>query len=121
MDVCSNRFDWEAITTEQKIDSQNAEFWNNLCGSWLARSLGITEASTESLRRFDQAYLKMYPYLEGYVSGEDLRGKRMPEIDLGYGSLGGLPASRGCDYYGVDIAPNAVQAMRYRLAQMGAG
>ncbi|NIM97421.1 MAG: methyltransferase domain-containing protein [candidate division Zixibacteria bacterium] len=61
----------------------------------------------------------MYPYLEGYVSSEHLRGKRVLEIGLGYGTLGGLLASRGCDYYGVDMASNAVEAMRYRLVQMG--
>lgn len=30
---------------QSEIDEKNAEFWNELCGSSLARSLGITEVS----------------------------------------------------------------------------
>ena len=49
------------------IDAGNARFWDELCGSALARSLGIADASPESLRRFDAAYLGHYPYLAGYL------------------------------------------------------
>ena len=33
------------------LDERNATFWDELCGSSLARSLGITDASPESLER----------------------------------------------------------------------
>ncbi len=52
-----------SVTTETRgIDKANAEFWNELCGTTMARSLGITDHSLESLKRFDEAYLAFYPY-----------------------------------------------------------
>jgi len=98
------------------LNRENAEFWNELCGTGLARSLGITEPSPESLRRFDEAYLRFYPYLGQYVFVQDLQGQRVLEIGMGYGTLGQLLASQGCRYYGLDIAMNPVAMMRYRLS-----
>jgi SAM-dependent methyltransferase len=103
----------------EDIDKKNANFWNELCGSGLAKSLGITEITPESLQSFDKAYFDIYPYLSQYVLNEDLSGKKVLEIGLGYGTLGQLLASRECNYFGLDIAPNAVEMMRYRLAQLG--
>jgi len=109
----------ETFIPQQAIDAQNAHFWNELCGSSLAQSLGITEASPENLCRFDEAYMAFYPYLSAYVLQENIYGKRVLEIGLGYGTLGQLLVSQGCDYYGLDIAQNPVDMMRYRLAQCG--
>jgi ubiquinone/menaquinone biosynthesis C-methylase UbiE len=101
------------------IDRQNSGFWDELCGSYLARSLNISEISPESLQLFDKSYLSHYPYLSHYVLREDLVGKRVLEIGLGYGTLGQLLASRDCEYFGLDIAHNPVQMMRYRLDKLG--
>lgn len=105
--------------SQVELDTRNAEFWNELCGSGLARTLGLTEFSADNLRRYDAAYLGYYPYLSPYVEAEDLAGKKVLEIGLGYGTLGHLLASKGCRYYGLDIAPNAVAMMRYRLSLSG--
>ncbi len=43
----------------------------------------------------------------------------MLEIGLRFGTLGHPLASRGCEYYGLDIARNPVLMMRYRLALLG--
>jgi SAM-dependent methyltransferase len=104
-----------ALPHQRKTDIKNAAFWNELCGSGLARSLGITESTPESLRMFDEAYMAMYPYLSRYVIEEKLAGKRVLEIGLGYGTLGQLIASRGCQYHGLDIADGPVEVVRYRL------
>src|SRR5688572_31086198 len=101
------------------IDRQNAEFWNELCGTATARLLGIAEPSLENLRRFDEWYMNYYPYLGKYFCPGDLKGKRVLEIGLGYGTLGQLLASQGCRYYGVDIAKNPIAMMRYRFALQG--
>jgi SAM-dependent methyltransferase len=101
------------------LNRQNAEFWNELCGTGLARSLGITEPSPENLRRFDEAYLRFYPYLGKYVFAQDLQGKRALEIGLGYGTLGQVLALQGCCYHGLDIAVNPVAMMRFRLSLVG--
>jgi SAM-dependent methyltransferase len=103
------------------IDRRNAQFWNELCGSALARSLGITEHTPEALRRFDEAYMALYPYLASYVFQEDLRGRRVLEIGIGYGTLGQVIAARDCEYHGLDVASGPVDMMRYRLQLMGRG
>ena len=104
---------------QDQIDERNAAFWNELCGSGMARVLGITEISPETLRRFDAEFLRIYPYLPTYYRREPLAGKRVLEIGLGYGTLGQVLAARGCEYHGLDIAPNPVEMMRYRLTQIG--
>jgi len=40
------------------ISAANASFWNELCGTNAARSLGITDASPAALARFDQWYFE---------------------------------------------------------------
>ena len=107
---------------QNQIDSKNAQFWNELCGSVLARSIDIREVSAENLRRFDYAYMALYPYLWDYVVKEELEGKKILEIGLGYGTLfGQVLASSDCEYYGLDIAEGPVAMMRYRLTQLGRG
>jgi SAM-dependent methyltransferase len=101
------------------IDIRNVEFWNELCGSGLARSIGITDHTPASLQKFDDAYMDLYPYLAAYVTNESLAGRNVLEIGLGYGTLGQLIASRGCRYHGLDIAPGPVAMMRYRLSLRG--
>jgi SAM-dependent methyltransferase len=101
------------------LDAKNAAFWDELCGSSLAQSLGITDRTPESIRRFDAAYLDYYPYLSGYVDREGLHGKKVLEIGLGFGTLGQLIAARGAEYYGLDIAEGPVRMMRTRLEMLG--
>ncbi|MFH1624562.1 MAG: class I SAM-dependent methyltransferase [Pseudomonadota bacterium] len=60
-----------------------------------------------------------YPYLQRYFANEKIKGKRVLEIGLGYGTLGQVLVENGCDYYGVDIALNPVLMMRYRLSLLG--
>jgi SAM-dependent methyltransferase len=105
--------------SQRLLDARNAAFWNELCGTGLAQTLGISDASLESLRHFDNAYFGMYPYLMDYVDPHALGGRKVLEIGLGYGTLGQRLAERGADYYGLDIAPGPVMMMRYRLEQLG--
>lgn len=104
----------------ENIDKANAEFWDELCGSWLAVSLGINEVTPGNLRRFDDAYFSLYPYLSEYFMRESLQGKRVLEIGLGYGTLGQALAEKACDYHGLDVAAGPVAMMRYRLSQLEA-
>jgi SAM-dependent methyltransferase len=108
-----------ADSSQQRLDTRNAEFWNELCGTWLAQATGITDTSPESLRQFDDAYFQLYPYLMDYVAPYALTGKKVLEIGLGYGTLGQRLAERGADYYGLDIATGPVMMMRHRLEQLG--
>ena len=101
--------------SQPAVDTQNAAFWDTLCGWNLAQHAGITGRGEDDLRRFDELYLGFYPYLEGYVP-EDFGGKKVLEVGLGYGTLGQLIASRNADYYGADIAEGPVANMRRRLS-----
>jgi SAM-dependent methyltransferase len=105
--------------SQVELDQRNAAFWDELCGSGLAKQLGISDASPDNLRRFDEAYLALYPYLHEYLPKERFNGKKVLEIGLGYGTLGQLLASRGADYYGVDLAPGPVAMMEERLRRLG--
>jgi SAM-dependent methyltransferase len=104
--------------TQGSIDAGNARFWDELCGSSLARKLGIEDASEQSLRRFDAAYMGHYPYLEGYLD-HPLESAPVLEIGLGYGTLSGRLMARGADYYGVDIAAGPVEMVRHRWRLAG--
>jgi SAM-dependent methyltransferase len=104
--------------SQSAVDTQNAAFWDTLCGWNLAQSAGITGRGEDDLRRFDELYLGFYPYLERYVP-QDFGGKKVLEVGLGYGTLGQLIASRNADYYGADIAEGPVANMRRRLSWLG--
>jgi SAM-dependent methyltransferase len=101
------------------LDDSNSAFWDELCGSSLARQLGIRDASAESLARFDAAYLGHYPYLLSYLPKGRLSGVRVLEIGLGYGTLSGELVARGAELHGVDIAAGPVEMVRHRLRLAG--
>ena len=101
------------------VDQANAEFWNELCGSTFAQSLGIRDHSPESLKRFDDAYFEFYPYLLPFVGPDRWSGKTVLEIGLGYGSLSQKLAEAGASYHGLDIAENPVRMANARLARLG--
>jgi SAM-dependent methyltransferase len=101
-------------------DARNAAFWDELCGSALARQIGVQDATADSLERFDGAYMASYPYLDSYVP-ENLAGAELLEIGLGYGTLSALLIARGARYHGVDIAEGPVEMVRHRLRLAGQG
>ncbi len=103
---------------QRSIDEANAEFWNELCGSGLAKQIGITDHSVESLAQFDKAYMGFYPYLLDHVKIQQMRGKKVLDIGLGYGTLGQIIAEAGTDYTGLDIAEGPVKMMNHRLAML---
>jgi SAM-dependent methyltransferase len=102
-------------TAQMEIDQSNAEFWNELCGTGFAQSIGITDHSLESLRRFDAGYFDLYPYLLPWVEPERMAGKDVLEIGLGYGTLGQKIVDAGANYRGLDIAANPVKMLNHRL------
>ena len=100
---------------QKVLDKLNEEFWDELCGTGLARLVGITDNSPESLRKFDDAYYDLYPYLLPLVKPQSLKGKKVLEIGLGYGTLSQTLAESGCDYHGLDIAEGPVRMINHRL------
>lgn len=101
----------------EKISSKNSEFWNELCGSHLAQQLGIKSNSVEDLKKFDDWYFDFYPYLFDYIPFENMKGKKVLEIGLGYGTVAQKIAESGADYTGIDIAAGPVEMVNHRLQQ----
>lgn len=101
------------------VDSGNAAFWDELCGSHLARTLGVTDSSPASLKRFDDWYFAFYPYLFLHIPFNDLREKDVLEVGLGYGTVSQRLAESGARYSGLDIAHGPVAMANQRLKQNG--
>jgi SAM-dependent methyltransferase len=104
---------------QSAIDQRNSAFWEELCGTGLARSLGITEITPASLELFDDAYMAYYPYLARYLDELPVEGREVLEIGLGFGTVGQILATRGARYRGADIAAGPVAMMRDRLRRLG--
>src|SRR3989344_7099564 len=102
--------------SQRSTDRQNARFLSELCGSALAKRLGISKITTGNLRKFDRAYLEKFPYLKNYLG--NLRHKKVLEIGLGYGTLGQVIASEGADYHAIDIAEGPARLMHLRLSRI---
>jgi SAM-dependent methyltransferase len=108
----------DVSATQAAVDARNATFWDELCGSAFARQLGIKDASEESLRRFDAAYMDFYPYLARYIP-KRLDGEDVLEIGLGYGTLSQVLLDRGANLHGADIAQGPVEMVRHRMRLRG--
>ncbi len=106
------------MAAQPDIDTANAGFWDELCGTNLARELGLTDASPASLERFDRAYFDLYPYLDGYLRAPESAGRRVLEVGLGYGTVAERLARAGADYHGLDIADGPVAMARARLERV---
>jgi SAM-dependent methyltransferase len=107
-----------AVAVQPDLDTANADFWDELCGTNLARELGLSDASPASLERFDRAYFDLYPYLAGYLRAPETAGRRVLEVGLGYGTVAELLARAGADYHGLDIAGGPVAMARARLERV---
>jgi SAM-dependent methyltransferase len=103
----------------EAVSKKNAEFWNELCGSQLAKSLGICDSSPASLAKFDDWYFDFYPYLFDHIPFSEVRGEDVLEIGLGYGTVSQRLAAAGANYTGLDIAAGPVTMVNHRLEQAG--
>lgn len=105
---------------QSEIDAKNAAFWDELCGSQLARQLGVTDNSPESLKKFDDWYFDFYPYLYRHIPFSEVAGKAVLEVGLGYGTVAQKIAESGAHYHGLDIAEGPVAMAAHRCRQIGA-
>lgn len=102
-----------------EVSSANSEFWNELCGTTLAKFLGIEDASADSLKKFDDWYFDFYPYLFDHIPFASMKGKDVLEIGLGYGTVSQQIATSGANYVGLDIAAGPVAMVNHRIKQAG--
>ena len=109
----------ETKNSQAGIDEQNRKFWDELCGTQLAKQLGVTDSSKESLEKFDRWYMDFYPYLHRYIPFGELKGRQVLEVGLGYGTISQMLAESGALYSGLDIAAGPVNMVNHRLHQNG--
>lgn len=103
--------------SQSDISSKNSDFWNELCGSHLAKFLGITDSSQESLKKFDDWYFDFYPYLFEHIPFSSILNKDVLEVGLGYGTVSQRLAESGASYTGLDIAAGPVEMVKHRFKQ----
>lgn len=104
---------------QSRLDDENAAFWDMICGSSLAKHLGIEKLDRASLRLFDSSFSEIYPYLRKYLGTAAIRNGKVLEIGLGFGTVGQILHDAGADYHGLDIASAPVELMNYRLSAAG--
>jgi SAM-dependent methyltransferase len=107
------------LASTSVVSDQNAAFWNELCGTQFAASLGVEDDKPASLKKFDDWYFAFYPYLFVHIPFEDMKGKDVLEVGLGYGTVAQRLAETGARYNGLDIAAGPVGMVNHRLRQAG--
>jgi SAM-dependent methyltransferase len=105
--------------SQHEISINNSAFWDELCGTHLATTLGISDASPASLKKFDDWYMDFYPYLYKHIPFASTCGKDVLEIGLGYGTVSQLLVQAGANYSGLDIAAGPVNMVNHRINQLG--
>ena len=101
------------------VNTANAAFWDELCGTTMAHQMGITEHTAQSFQLFDQRYFEFYPYLERHIPFASLDGADVLEVGLGFGSVSQRIGQFGANYSGLDIAYGPVNAVHQRFAIAG--
>lgn len=102
---------------ERDVSAENQNFWDELCGSHLAKFLGVTDNSRDSLARFDRWFMEYYSYLPRHIPFKAFQGRKVLEVGLGYGTVAQKIAAAGAEYTALDIANGPVQMVRHRLSQ----
>lgn len=105
--------------SQTDIDAQNAAFWDEMCGSQAARSIGVTGNDLGSLARFDRWFFQFYPYLDRFIDFADVSNKDVFEVGLGFGSVSQRLAENGARLTCLDIAAGPVAGVNHRLGQLG--
>lgn len=105
----------EVSTGEEK----NAEYWQMLCGSMMARDLGATDFTPRSLHIFDTFFMSYYSYVYDWLPLVSMAGKDVLEVGLGYGTIGQQLAASRTNYTGLDIAKAPVDLINKRLEMFG--
>jgi SAM-dependent methyltransferase len=97
-------------------NNANAEFWAEICGTSLAHLTGTTGTDRESIRAYDRAFFGFYPYLADFIQFDELRGKAVLEVGLGYGTVSQRIAESGANLTGLDVSHGPVNWLEHRLA-----
>lgn len=109
----------ESDMTDDSTSDRNSRFWDEMCGTNVARELGIRDSSTESLKKFDDWFFGFYPYLFSYLEPALATKGRIMEVGLGYGSVASYLMGNDVEYLGLDIADGPVEMANLRGQYLG--
>ena len=101
--------------TTGNVSQKNQVFWDELCGSGQAEKLGIERYDSDSLTIFDNWFFEYYSYLDNQIPFNNLKGKDILEIGLGFGSVSQRIVEAGANYSGLDIAKGPVEIVNERI------
>jgi len=99
----------------KSISNENRAFWDELCGTKFAQSLGIDNANMDSLDEYDEWYFRYYPYLFKHIPLKQFAGKDVLEIGLGFGSVSQRIIESDARYQGLDIARGPADIVNRRI------
>jgi SAM-dependent methyltransferase len=109
----------ESDMADNSTSGKNSQFWDEMCGTNIARELGIKDASPESLKKFDDWFFDFYPYLFAHLEPVLATDGRVMEVGLGYGSVASYLMGNGIEYLGLDIAQGPVEMANLRCRYLG--
>ncbi|MBC9883516.1 class I SAM-dependent methyltransferase [Bradyrhizobium sp. INPA01-394B] len=101
------------------LDADNRQFWQHVCGTKAAKLYGFDGDDAQSIGNFDRWFFDYYPYLRRFIPFNQLAGRRVLEIGLGYGSVSEALSRAGAILTGLDISPGPVNWLRHRLSLSG--
>jgi SAM-dependent methyltransferase len=101
----------------KNFDSENASYWQELCGTAAANSFGFDMSTLEGQEKFDVWYVDFYKYLFEFVDKLEVEDKRVVEIGLGLGTLSRKLASKSKYFVGIDISSKSCQFVDGTLKQ----
>lgn len=99
------------------LDSKNAEFWSEPCGSRAADLLNLDLENREELAKFDEWYFQFYPYLKKYLDAVVHEDDICLEVGVGLGSVSRFLSERVHELHLLDIAPKAMEFVHSSLAE----
>jgi SAM-dependent methyltransferase len=86
-------------------DSENAEFWNYLCGTNAAIFMGFDLDTKEGVAQFDSWYMDYYPYLQEYIDKASKNAQTCLEIGIGLGTVSRYLSRNINEIFALDVAP----------------
>lgn len=97
-----------ANISQDELDKLNAEFWNEPCGTYLARST----RTQNNFQAFDKEYFKQYPFLIPYLAKF---GGKVIEIGTGYGTVSAYLDRLSFEFVGCDLSDGPIDILTRRL------
>jgi 2-polyprenyl-3-methyl-5-hydroxy-6-metoxy-1,4-benzoquinol methylase len=95
----------ESLDNSETADSENAKFWNYLCGTNAATYMGFELDTKNGLAEFDTWYMDFYPYLLPYIDSAIAEGHSCLEVGIGLGTVSRYLARNMQEFSALDVAP----------------